>query len=354
MALVEAHPTARLLVDETYREMTYGAPLPQAATLSPRVIGVSGMSKTYGLPGIRTGWLTTRDRDLMTTLLAAKEQMHITGSLVDESIAAHALERRGVLLPPILDAIAAALATVRAWLATEPRIAWVEPRGGVVGFPWIRPDAGIDPDAFHRVLVERHATAVGPGHWFERPRAFFRLGFGWPPPTELAEGLARISRTLDEVAGTGPDVGDVRLRRLGLRRSASPRGRDVADRRGSGAAPPHAGRLFRHRASTGRPASTDGAIVPRDRRTGRGPRTGPTPRTPRTGGTPRTRRTPRTGPTPRTGALPALGGRRQANTRVVATSHQTRPGARGGASPSVSALTHADEEPGKRAENTSG
>jgi aspartate/methionine/tyrosine aminotransferase len=203
VALVEAHPTARLLVDETYREMTYSAPLPQAATLSPRVIGVSGMSKTYGLPGIRTGWLTTRDRDLMTTLLAAKEQMHITGSLVDESIAAHALERRGVLLPPILDAIADALATVRAWLATEPRIAWVEPRGGVVGFPWIVPESGIDPDAFHRVLVERHATAVGPGHWFERPRSFFRLGFGWPPPTELAEGLARISRTLDEVAGTG-------------------------------------------------------------------------------------------------------------------------------------------------------
>jgi len=49
--------------------------------------------------------------------------------------------------------------------------------------------------------VERHATAVGPGHWFVRPRSFFRLGFGWPPPAELAEGLARISRTLDEVAG---------------------------------------------------------------------------------------------------------------------------------------------------------
>ncbi len=202
VALVEAHPLARLLVDETYREMTYGALLPPAATLSPRVVGVSGMSKTYGLPGIRTGWLTTRDRDLMTTLLAAKEQVHITGSLVDEAIAARALERRGELLPGILDGIAAALTTVRAWLEGEPRLAWVEPRGGVVGFPWIRADAGVDCDAFHRALVERHATAVGPGHWFERPRSSFRLGFGWPPPAELAEGLARISRTLDEVAGT--------------------------------------------------------------------------------------------------------------------------------------------------------
>ena len=47
------------------------------------------------------------------------------------------------LLPAILDGIVAGLATVRAWLAAEPRIAWVEPRGGVVGFPWIRPDAGV-------------------------------------------------------------------------------------------------------------------------------------------------------------------------------------------------------------------
>jgi aspartate/methionine/tyrosine aminotransferase len=198
VGIVEAHPAARLLVDETYREMTYDDPLPPVATLSPRAIGVSGMSKTYGLPGIRTGWLATRDAGLMTTFLAAKEQIQITGSLVDEAIAARALERRAELLPAIRAGIAEALGTVRAWLAAEPRLAWVEPRGGVVGFPWIRADAGIDPDAFHRALAERHATAVGPGHWFERPRSFFRLGFGWPPPAELSEGLARISRALND------------------------------------------------------------------------------------------------------------------------------------------------------------
>jgi len=196
--IVEAHPVARLLVDETYREMTYGDLPPPAATLSPRVIGVSGMSKTYGLPGIRTGWLATRDADLMTTFLAAKEQIQITGSMVDEAIAARALERRLELLPAIRARITTALATTRSWMAAEPSLAWVEPRGGVVCFPWIRAEAGIDPDAFHDVLAGRHATAVGPGHWFERPRSFFRLGFGWPPPAELAEGLARISRALDD------------------------------------------------------------------------------------------------------------------------------------------------------------
>src|SRR5205823_1045356 len=65
VALVESHPTARLLVDETYRELAYGEPLPMATTLSPRVLGVSSMSKTYGLPGLRIGWLTCRDEGLL-------------------------------------------------------------------------------------------------------------------------------------------------------------------------------------------------------------------------------------------------------------------------------------------------
>ncbi|HEY1514452.1 MAG TPA: pyridoxal phosphate-dependent aminotransferase, partial [Gaiellaceae bacterium] len=47
VVLVERHPHARLLVDETYRELAYDEPLPQAASLSPRVIAVSSMSKTY-------------------------------------------------------------------------------------------------------------------------------------------------------------------------------------------------------------------------------------------------------------------------------------------------------------------
>ena len=51
----------RLLVDETYREMTFGEPLPTAASLSLRAVSVSSLSKTYGIPGIRIGWLLCRD-----------------------------------------------------------------------------------------------------------------------------------------------------------------------------------------------------------------------------------------------------------------------------------------------------
>ncbi len=109
----------RLLVHETYRELTFGDSLPCAATLTPQAISVSSLSKTYGIPGMRTGWLITRDTALMTTFLAAKEQIGFCGSVVDEAIAVRALEQRDVWLPKIHSRIAQALAATRGWMSGE-------------------------------------------------------------------------------------------------------------------------------------------------------------------------------------------------------------------------------------------
>lgn len=195
VALVEK-AGCRLLVDETYREMTFGGPLPCAATLSERAISVSSLSKTYGIPGIRAGWLLCRDPQLMETFLAAKEQIGICGSVVDEEIAYQALSRRDAWLPEIGGRIRAAFALTRDWMAGEELLEWVEPRGGVVGFPRIKADLPLDLDVFYRLLTMEFGTYVGPGHWFEQSRRHFRLGFGWPTLAELQGGLEGISKAL--------------------------------------------------------------------------------------------------------------------------------------------------------------
>jgi aspartate/methionine/tyrosine aminotransferase len=198
--IVERHGTARLLVDETYRELAYDEPLPVAASLSERAISVSSMSKTYGLPGLRIGWLACRDSELSETLLAAKEQILICGSTLDEELAARVLAARERVLPPIRDRIAAHLAIVRDWMAGQDAFEWVEPRAGVVCFPRVRAERPFDADRFYESLLAEHGTYVGPGHWFGQNRRGFRLGFAWPRTGELERGLAGLSAA---VAGAG-------------------------------------------------------------------------------------------------------------------------------------------------------
>jgi len=204
VALLERHPHARLLVDETYRELAYDEPLPQAASLSPRVIAVSSMSKTYGLPGLRIGWLTCRDDGLLETLLAAKEQILICGAVLEEELAARVLERRSEILPLVRAKTERHLSIVRDWINDHECFEWVEPQAGVVGFPRLRPELDVDVDLFYRALLEQHGTYVGPGHWFDQDRRFFRLGFAWPTEAELERGLDGLSRAAAAARDHGP------------------------------------------------------------------------------------------------------------------------------------------------------
>lgn len=195
IAAVEARGCL-LLVDETYREMGYDYVLPPATSFSPSVISVSSLSKTYGLPGIRLGWLMTQDDALMQMFLAAKEQIFISGSVLDEAVAYQFLLKRGVHLARIRAEIARRRAIMQEWIAEEPLMEWVEPQGGVVCFPRIKPDAPVDVERFYATLNGKYKTLVGPGHWFEFDRRHMRIGFGWTDEATLRGGLENLSHAL--------------------------------------------------------------------------------------------------------------------------------------------------------------
>jgi aspartate/methionine/tyrosine aminotransferase len=185
-----------LLVDETYRDLSYEGPLPLAATLGRHVISVSSLSKAYGIPGIRIGWLICRDPKLQETFLAAKEQISICGSVIDEWIAEQVLAKRSALLEPTLAEMRARRKLVGEWIEQEPLLECVPPQGGVVCFPHMRAEPPGGTTAFYQRLLETHGTYVGPGHWFEMSDSFFRLGYGWPTREELEAGLTGISQAL--------------------------------------------------------------------------------------------------------------------------------------------------------------
>jgi aspartate/methionine/tyrosine aminotransferase len=191
-----------VLVDETYRDMVFGQQLPLAAEYSPRIISVSSLSKTYGLPGLRTGWIICRDSSLLETFLAAKEQMHICGPVLDEELAYHYFLHRDRHFENIRTDIAAKFQVVKSWMNQQNEWEWVEPKGGCVCFPRLRQPEKIDLKKFYHLLLEKHGTYVGPGHWFEMPDHYMRIGFGWPSPSQLEDGLNALSAAFHESATT--------------------------------------------------------------------------------------------------------------------------------------------------------
>jgi aspartate/methionine/tyrosine aminotransferase len=188
-----------LLIDETYRELNFKSTLnPYAAELSKNVISVSSLSKAYGVPGIRTGWLITQDKTLMHNLLAAKEQIILGNSVLDEAVALHILNNKKSLLPLIHKQINVNYIIFKRWFNQQKYLEWVEPQAGVVCFPRLKKEFNLEFNSFKKALYEDYKTVVGFGHWFEQPSIYFRIGFGFPTEMELKEGLLRFEKCLSE------------------------------------------------------------------------------------------------------------------------------------------------------------
>jgi aspartate/methionine/tyrosine aminotransferase len=189
---------ARLLLDETYREMSFVPKLPVAAGLSDRVISVGSMSKSFGLPGIRIGWLICRDNKLMETFLAAKEQILITNSVIDEEIAYQYLLNKEKLFTPVKETILRNFLILKNFMQHQHLLEWVEPSGGCVCFPRIKSEVPVDMTRFHEVLLNKYSTYVGRGHWFEEDSRHIRIGYSWDKSENLQEGLQNIIKAIEE------------------------------------------------------------------------------------------------------------------------------------------------------------
>jgi len=189
-----------LLVDETYREMSFTGVLPYAAAAAPHVISVASFSKTFGLPGIRIGWLMTQNSELFEKFFAAKEQIQICGSALDEEIAYQFYKKKDQFLPQILANLKRRFEILKSWMLSQHDLEWIEPKGGCVSFPRFTETtlASIDLEKFYKILNDSFSTHVGPGHWFEQHKRYMRIGYGWPTDAELKKGLASISQAVQK------------------------------------------------------------------------------------------------------------------------------------------------------------
>jgi aspartate/methionine/tyrosine aminotransferase len=185
-----------LLVDETYRHACFTTPYPVVASMSERVISVSSFSKAYGLPGLRMGWIISRDAGLMEQFLAAKEMMYISNAAIDEEVALQFYRQKEQFATAINKKAMENFQLLKAWLQQEPTLEYVLPEGGVVCFPRFKQPGTIDIPLFYETLLQKYRTMVGAGHWFAMPDSYMRIGFGWPGKAVFEQGLKNISEAI--------------------------------------------------------------------------------------------------------------------------------------------------------------
>ncbi len=201
LALIARHsPKAYLLVDETYREAAYGDdPVAASAVgLGERVISCASLSKCHGAPGLRLGWLITRDTALRERLVTAKFNTIISCSVVDEALALAVFQRQDKILGDRRRHLAQGLAQTAAWVARHgEQVAWVRPDAGALCCLRLKPEAFGDQAVarFYAELAQRGIRAA-PGTWFGDEARVFRLGFGFLPLPDLAKALNALGVAL--------------------------------------------------------------------------------------------------------------------------------------------------------------
>jgi aspartate/methionine/tyrosine aminotransferase len=129
-----------LFSDEMYHGLVHSdsPPIPSAADLTTRAVVLSGLSKTYGLPGLRCGWLLARDAALRERLMNWKYYTSICPPAPTEALALAALQAAGAIRQRNIARIEGNLETAEAFFARWPqRFDWRRPLAGstaLVGF----------------------------------------------------------------------------------------------------------------------------------------------------------------------------------------------------------------------------
>ena len=199
LVLFAAEKNIFLLVDETYRDACFATPYPLSATMGKNVISVSSLSKAFGLPGLRMGWIITQNKKLLETFLAAKEMIYISNPVLDEEVAYHFYKDKEKFATAINKNSLTNFEILKQWLQQEKRLECILPSGGVVCFPRFKNEIKINTEKFYSILFNKYKTLAGPGHWFSMPDTYMRIGFGWPLTKDFEKGLRNISASITEV-----------------------------------------------------------------------------------------------------------------------------------------------------------
>jgi aspartate/methionine/tyrosine aminotransferase len=184
-----------LFSDEVYRESEYDplTRLPAACDGGEFNISLGVTSKTYGLAGLRIGWIATRNKQVYNNMAALKDYTTICNSAPSEFLAEIAIRNRQKLTERNLRIIKSNLSIMdRFFEDYAGEFTWSRPLAGSMAFPrYLKGDV----ESFCDELVRNAGVLLLPGSVYDDDANHFRLGLG---RKNLPQAITRLNEYMDK------------------------------------------------------------------------------------------------------------------------------------------------------------
>jgi hypothetical protein len=168
---------AKVLVDEVYLDMVpveeFSSPYRTSALLGPQFVVTNSLTKTYGLSGIRCGWILA-EAGLATRIRRMDDIMSGSPVFPAEQLSVVALDHLAKIGARAAGILAANRAAAKAFLDSRKDLDCFWPECGTVVIPRLKNGSVV---SLCDLLRERFETTVVPGEFFEMP-GYFRIGLG--------------------------------------------------------------------------------------------------------------------------------------------------------------------------------
>ena len=178
-----------LFSDEVYRFLEYDAKdrLPAVCEIDDRGVSLGVMSKSFGLAGLRIGWIATRNQKLLDAQAAFKDYTTICNSAPSEYLAILGLKHKSRIIKRNLDIIRHNLELLEAFFKRQADFfRWQRPKAGPIAFPqWIPGEV----DRFCRDVRLGAGVLLLPGTLYDPDSTYFRIGFG---RADMPDGLEKL------------------------------------------------------------------------------------------------------------------------------------------------------------------
>lgn len=197
LAIIEMARKHNVLIfcDEVYREMEHHPQyiIPAFADAYENAVSVGVLSKSYGLPGLRIGWLATKNKTVLEKIAILKEYTTICNSAPSEFLAGVALRNRTAILTRNLNIIKENLALYTAFFNKYTKLfSWYKPNAGPIAFVKMKFDT--NDELFAKRVLEEKKLLLLPGGIYDYP-GFFRIGFG---RKKIGEALEQLETFIEE------------------------------------------------------------------------------------------------------------------------------------------------------------